>query len=333
MYRRSTLIVAVVLGVASWSAARAHAQQQPGQYQYPTAAPVPGQPAPQQPYQQQPGYQPPPQQPQQPQQPVPPYQPPPQGYQPAPQPQPYPQPAPPPQGYQPAPQPPVQQPAPYGAPASEYGAQPGYPAPAPVPMPEEPAGPVPTLDGAVQLGLYLPVVRYLPVGLEFENGGAEVDVSRLDWGIAENPVSLEIGYGLTDSLVLGGQLGIGGESSTQEQMGFADQESSEFNFQFGPKLDYMFSAGSKVNPFAGAVVLVGIDSTDNNGAEFSTTVFRFLGRIGLRAFLADSFSIDPALVVGAGVGSASQDDGTNEADLSVTGFQVGLDIGFSGWMR
>jgi hypothetical protein len=179
----------------------------------------------------------------------------------------------------------------------------------------------------------MPIVRYVPIGMEVENGGAEVDVSNLDWGIAENPVALEIGYGLTDSLILGGQLGIGGESTTQEQMGFADAESSEFNFQFGPKLDYMFSAGSKVNPFAGAVVLVGIDSSDNGGVEFSSTVFRFLGRIGLRAFLADSFSLDPALVVGAGVGSASQDGGQGEADLSVTGFQVGLDIGFSGWLR
>jgi hypothetical protein len=198
---------------------------------------------------------------------------------------------------------------------------------------EQPVGPVPTLDGAIQLGLMLPVVRYQPIGLEVENGGQEVDISRLDWAIAENAVVLEIGYGLTESLVLGGQLGIGGESTTQEQMGFADQESSEFSFLFGPKLDYMFSPGSKVNPFAGAVVLIGVDSTDGGGLETSSTVFRFLGRIGLRAFLADAFSIDPALVVGAGVGSASQDGGAGETDLSVTGFQVGLDIGFSGWMR
>jgi opacity protein-like surface antigen len=250
--------------------------------------------------------------------------------------QPAPQPAPPaaPPGY---PQP---QPAPFGAQPQPAAPAPGYPAPPaqyspfPVPPPDNMQAPPSGIpNGAFQLGLSTTFVRYEPLHAEVDNNGGERDTSFLKWGLAENPVVLELGYGFTDRLVFGGTLGLGGSSTTYSTPGTADADDSKFMFEFGPKLDFMFSPGSKVNPFIGALVLVHLESsTDPAGTDDSTTAFLFLARVGLRAFLTDSFSIDPALVAGGGFGSGSVDQGGASVDYSVSGFRIGLNIGFSGWM-
>jgi hypothetical protein len=295
-------------GIATQAAAQAgYPQPQPQQPQ-PAYAPPPAQPAPQpQPVYQQPQPQPQPQY----QQPVP---------QPAPAPG-YPQPAPAPFGAQPQPAP---APAP-GYPPPPAQQYPGFPVPPPDTTPPPPGG---MPEGAFQLGMYTTFVRYEPLGIEYE-GGLEIDTSTLRWGLGNNPVALELGYGLTDQLVFGGTLGLGGESYTVEQNN-TESDGSEFNFEFGPKLDFMFSPGAKVNPFIGAQVLVRLDSQDP--PDISTTSFLFLARFGLRAFLTDTFSIDPALVAGGGFGSGSEETMNGDADFDLSGFRIGLNLGFSGWM-
>jgi len=309
MVIRSACLLVVggaLCGIAAQAAAQAGYPQQP-------------QPQPQPVYQQQPV------------QPQPIYQQPqPQYVQPAPQPAPAPAPAPAPGYPQPAPAPFGAQPAPAPAPAPGYPPPPaqqypGFPVP-PADTMQPPPGGIP--DGAFQLGLYTTFVRYEPLHLEGENGG-EQDVSTLTWGLGNNPVALELGYGFTDQLVFGGTLGLGGTSQTIEQ-GNAESDSSEFAFEFGPKLDFMFSPGAKVNPFIGAQVLVRLDSSDPG--DTSITSFLFLARIGLRAFLTDTFSLDPALVAGGGIGSGSAEGAAGDQDFDVSGFRIGLNLGFSGWM-
>jgi hypothetical protein len=260
--------------------------------------------------------------------------------QPQPQPQPYAQPAP-----QPAPagqpvyaQP---QPAPFGAqpqpaPAPGYptaSAQyPGFPVPPADNTPQPPAG-IP--EGAFQLGLFTTIVRYEPLNISVENNGPEYDVSTLKWGIADNPIGIELGYGLSEMIVFGGVIGLGGSSDSQSSQGQADIDSSSFALELGPKLDLMFSPGSKVMPFIGAEVLLHLDSSSaGGGAKTSSLVFIFEARGGLRAFLTDSLSLDPALFFGGGFGSGSQNAGGGQTDVdySVSGFRVGLSLGFSGWM-
>ena len=320
MVIRSACLIFVggMLGVAAQAAAQA-GYPQPQPQPQPQYAPPPGQPAPAP----QPQYQ----------QPVPQQQ----YQQPAPAPQPQYQPAP---AAQPAPAPgayPQPQPAPFGA---QPAPAPGYP-PAPdqqqqysgfpVPPPDTsvpPPGGIP--NGAFQLGLSTTLVRYEPLTLEDEAGN-EQDNSELFWGIGENPLALELGYGLSDQLVFGGIVGLGGSSNSVGE----NQDESKFTFELGPKLDYMFSPGAKVNPFIGALVLVHLESTTieqgTTKQEQSATAFLFLARIGLRAFVTDTFSIDPALVAGGGLGSGSVESG-GEFDFDLTGFRIGLNIGFSGWM-
>jgi len=122
-------------------------------------------------------------------------------------------------------------------------------------------------------------------------------------GIADNGVSIEMGYGLSDRLVLGGRLELGGESTSFEQNDQDAGDTSSFQVFVGPKLDFMFSPTSKINPFVGAVVGLNHLSGDTE----SQTMFVLLGRVGFRFFLTEGFSLDPALEGGFAIGGGSVD--------------------------
>jgi len=294
-FARLLVVAGALCGIATQAAAQA-GYPQPQPQPQPTYAPPPAQPQPVQP-------------------------------QPAPAPG-YPQPAPAPFGAQPQPAP---APAP-GYPPPPAQQYPGFPVP-PADTMQPPPGGIP--DGAFQLGLFTTFVRYEPIKISVENNGPEYDISTLKWGIADNPVGIELGYGLSDMVVFGGVVGLGGTSNSQSSDGQADIDTSEFALELGPKLDLMFSPGSTVMPFIGAQVLLHLESQDaGGGAETSNTVFLFVARGGLRAFVADSFSIDPAVFFGGGFGSGSQNGGggATDVDYDVSGFRVGLSLGFSGWM-
>jgi hypothetical protein len=308
------------LGASLISLSAVHAQsyqapQDPAQVQYTQYQPQPApqqQQYPQQQYQQQPPqvqYQP---------------QPAPQQY-PQQQPQQYQQPAPQ-QQYQ---QPQYQQPAPQPDYQQQQQYQPAYGQPAPSYGPTE-RGPVP--DGAFQLSLGTSFVNYQANNFDFDNNGGELEQSQLKWGIAENPVLLEFGYGLSQSAIIGGVFSLGGASfSSKTSNSTTENESSNFQFQLGPKFDFMFGHGT-ARPFVGAVAIIGYQGSDS-GTEDSTLAFSFLARVGLRAFLAEHFSIDPSLVIGGAFGSGTLEQGGQKADYSATGFQVGLNIAVSGWLR
>jgi len=188
-------------------------------------------------------------------------------------------------------------------------------------------------EGAIQLGLSTTLFSYTKGTVTAEVGGLESDTdnSTTSWGIRDSAAA-ELGYGVTDSLVLGGFLQLGGESTTGEPEGQQESESSEFELLLGPKLDFMFSPGQKVRPFVGAMAGLLMVSADDEASETSLTGFQLLGRVGVRAFVAPGFSIDPALSLSWFTASGETEFDPTTIDVSASGVNVGLLIGFSGWV-
>lgn len=259
-----------------------------------------------------------------------------------PPPQPYAQPQqqqPPPQQQQPYPGDPYAQPTA----AQGYGPPPeGYAGYSPL-AGEVPPDMISSVAYKIHFSLGMNLVRYRATSISAENNGGEADRSSVNWGFSDAaPLQLEVGYGLTDQIVVGGVLQLGGDSETFEVMNGGKQETSKFDFVLMPKIDYQFSPTSMFNPFAGAMLGIAISSQDTTVAGVtqgeSSTMFVMLARVGLRCFLTPGLSVDPALVVGFGVGGGSQELSGGpqpgaELGFGNTAFQVGLTVAISGWLE
>jgi hypothetical protein len=191
------------------------------------------------------------------------------------------------------------------------------------------------VDGRFQLGLGTPIVSYSAVTTEIgDNPSVEVDVDTTSWGI-RNIAMLELGYGLSNALVLGGVLRFGGTSTTSEAdlPNSEEETNSSFDVVVGPKIDYMFSEGSRVRPFVSAVVgLLHSSSTAEDDAETSLTGVMLQGGAGLRWFAAPGFSLDPSLRFDWSTMSGETDLGPASIDVSASGFSVSLGLAVSGWI-
>lgn len=237
-----------------------------------------------------------------------------------------------------------QQPDPYQQP---FPPQPGYGPPqglgaAGMPgMYGEPM--ISSVKGLLQLSLGTYFVRFTSLSQSFDdNPNGDLSVSDLKWGFSgSSPVFLEGGYGLTENIIIGGLLQLGGASNTIEaDMGGAKIETSGFDLLIAPKFDYQFSPTAKVNPFVGGMLGIEMNSTSAPGGVGGTTDdsqlnFTLLARGGLRCFLFDGFSIDPAVVFGLRIGSGTTKLGGAAADLDygLSGFRIGLSVSMSGWLR
>jgi hypothetical protein len=190
---------------------------------------------------------------------------------------------------------------------------------------------VSSVAGALQLSLGTQFVRYRASSINFDNNAGKLSVSGLKWGFGDSsPILLEGGYGITDRLLIGGILQLGGSSDTTERdVDGAKAELSEFDLMLAPKIDYQFSPTSKINPFVGGMLGIAHTSGSENGTKNSSTLFVMQARGGLRCFLAEGFSVDPAVIVGFGVGGGS----AGEAGFGTTAFQIGLALSVSGWLR
>jgi hypothetical protein len=197
-----------------------------------------------------------------------------------------------------------------------------------------------SVAGLLQVSLGTYFLRYTSLSQSFDNNGGDFSRTDVNWGFSNGaPVILEGGYGLNDNMIVGGVLQLGGSSSTAEpDGGGAKRETSSFDLMLAPKFDYQFMPASKFNPFVGGLLGLEIGSLSATAAgvttDDSTTMFTLLARGGVRCFLFDGFSIDPALVVGFRLGGGSQKTGdTPELDYGLSGFRVGLSVGVSGWLR
>lgn len=193
--------------------------------------------------------------------------------------------------------------------------------------------------GAFQLGLSTSFISYTSGTTEVElpTGDVSADVSEVNWGFTgDNGVVLELGYGVTDIVILGGFVQLGGSSQTTQVdlPGEPEVDRTEFNLLIGPKVDVMFSPGNAVRPFIGAGVAFAMSKIDDEdtGNDTSLTGVNLIGRVGLRAFAAPGFSIDPAVVFGWGAAWGEVDTGPTDVDTNGSAFNVGLGLGFSGWI-
>jgi hypothetical protein len=187
-----------------------------------------------------------------------------------------------------------------------------------------------------QIGLATPILAYSTGTIETEgplNLETETDVSSTQWGLG-HAVAGEFGYGLNDALVLGAFLQLGGESQTLEFENGAEAEADSFRFLLGPKIDYMFLEGKTVRPFVGGIIGLTVDSSEDDTDETSLTGFELQGRVGLRAFVTETFSIDPAFYMGwsTASGEVEPPGPAPSTDVSVSAFNVGLTVGVSGWV-
>jgi hypothetical protein len=223
---------------------------------------------------------------------------------------------------QPYPQQPYPQ-APYGA-APGYGPAPGYPQPVAAGA-SEPL--VSSVDGLIQLGIGTALFQHVGGALS-PDSGPSISQSNTSWGIAKNPTTLEGGYGFLPNLVVGGLLQFGGNSA-------ATPKTSSFALAIGPKADYMFMPNSKLNPFAGVMLGIAYSSSSIGSAlaSQSQTDFIFMARGGMRWFMFDSVSLDPTLVIGGALGSATQTVNSLVGNLSSSSFQVAFTLGLSVWLK
>jgi hypothetical protein len=200
---------------------------------------------------------------------------------------------------------------------------------------------VSSVEGLLQMSLGTYFVRYTSTSQSFENNGGDFSRSDLNWGFSSSsPVFLEGGYGITDKLIVGGVLQLGGvSSSSSADMGGAKTQSSGLDLLIAPKADYQFLPTSKFNPFVGGMLGVEIASLSSTppgmpATDDSQTHFTLLARGGVRCFVFDGLSIDPALVLGFRLGSGSTNPaGTGDVNYSVSGFRFGLSVSMTGWLR
>jgi hypothetical protein len=192
-----------------------------------------------------------------------------------------------------------------------------------------------SIQGAVQLGLTTPLVSYTSQTTTNDDTDAEVDITQTNWGIREE-VALELGYGLSELIVLGAVATLGGTSQTIKLDSVDDeQDGSTFSASVGPKLDVVLSPGSEVRPFVGAWVALGATSSESEGGtETSMLGVQLYGRLGLHWFATETFSVSPSLAIGYSTlsGDVQSDNGGNSVDVSTSGIHIALLVGVAGWM-
>ena len=218
------------------------------------------------------------------------------------------------------------------------------------------------IGNALQVGLGTNFVSYQSdtyTDHMLQANGTTVDykpnVHNTTWGFTgRNNLVLEGGYGITDSLVLGGLLQFGNWSTTsdaiQPQNGAPQATESRFYLFIAPKIDYMFLPDSAVRPFIGAAIglvhtaqSIQTQTTNVNGStntatniDVGMTGVGLQLRAGVRWFLTPGFSVDPAFAFSYGAGSGTYSvpvaGAMRNDDSSVSGYTLGLNLALSGWI-
>jgi hypothetical protein len=203
--------------------------------------------------------------------------------------------------------------------------------------------------GALQLGLGTDVVTYSSgTGtVAYPTGDISQDVKTTRWGFADRSgVNVEGGYGIGDSLIVGGFVGLGGWSQKQQlnEANAVEEKQSTLNLTLAPKIDYMLLPGKSIRPFFGGAIGLAYSTdtrqtrTNNNvtrtDSDTSLTGLAIMLRAGVRCFLTPGFSIDPAFMftwVPTASGSYT-DLLARKYDMSADSYTLGLTVAASGWV-
>lgn len=109
--------------------------------------------------------------------------------------------------------------------------------------------------------------------------------------------------------------------------------------QAAPRVEVLFD-GDSVRPFLAGMIGVGRIVQYQKAppgeaeTEVAQTKYLFGGSVGLHAFIARNWSIDPMLTAVGSTGSVSnaRSDSSNKVESDISGVQVLLSIGLSGWI-
>jgi hypothetical protein len=184
-----------------------------------------------------------------------------------------------------------------------------------------------------QLALSTDLVTYNSVTFESDLFDDDLEQNTTKWGVHRS-VLLELGYGVSEMIVVGAIVTLGGTSQSVEQ-GDDESEVSDFVAVVGPKIDLLLSQGSDVRPFLGAFIALAHQSDSvEDGAETSMTGFNIGARLGLHCFASTGFSVMPAVMFAYGnVSGEMEIDGSSETpEISQSGFSLALMLGASGWI-
>jgi len=192
------------------------------------------------------------------------------------------------------------------------------------------------VGGALHLALSTPLIGYSKSDTEIEGDGggeAELTSSSTAWGLSdENGVTAHVGYGINNDLVLGGFLQLGSRSTTSEYEDEDEVDGDVFQLTLGPEIDYMFG-GTTVRPFVGGGLgLLHLSSDGDAEGELSATGIGLKAGVGLRWFAARELSIDPMFQMGY-VSASGEMEEPIEADLDISGWNIGITVAISGWVK
>jgi hypothetical protein len=211
-----------------------------------------------------------------------------------------------------------------------------------------------TSAGALQLALGTDIVTYNSSSYTVQYPGVLGRVETISsgttrWGFSDRSgVNIEGGYGLGDSLVLGGIIGLGGWSRktevTEGSITANAGTDSQFDLLVAPKIDYMLFPGQAIRPFFGGAIGVQYRSVsqesppNNNGVvnvdKDSATGLALMLRAGCRFFLTPGFSLDPAFTF-LWIPTASGTHQVNNVKYDtrdIHGYTLGLTVAASGWI-
>ncbi len=182
-----------------------------------------------------------------------------------------------------------------------------------------------------QLGLSVGLLSYASRSVkEAAPGATKSTESTTDVGTFDSS-SITVGYGVTDSVIVSGELGV----SYQTQSAAASSGTShQSDFTLAPAVDYLFP---RTPLFVGASFSFEALSTDDRISSQMDLLYGISARIGAHAFITDSVSLDPQLRVGylAGHGTDTGKDTSlflGTTDLSLSGFVVRAQLGLSAWL-
>lgn len=171
-----------------------------------------------------------------------------------------------------------------------------------------------SVDGALRLHLetdFLGVVTFTP-----EDGDSSTSTSI---GPGSNGLGFGVGYGITDSLVVGG-------NATVQYTEGDGSNNGELTLSLLPYLELVLGADT-VRPFVGGNLIFALSSRDNS----SQTELGLGGLGGVHIFLTDTFSLDLSGRLFFTAGTATVETAAGDADFSFKRFGLLLFAGVSGW--
>lgn len=182
-----------------------------------------------------------------------------------------------------------------------------------------------SVDQHIQLSLNANLLSYDSHGVS--SAGSDITATDTTFGPTASGLGFELGFGLTESWLVGIQLLGSSATSGTDSPGATDLKASSYSLL--PRVEYVLAPGSPVAPYLGATLgLRGSSVSGAPGAKASTSDFALGGVAGLRVFALPGFSIDPSVTLLGSTGKERLDGQSFDRG----GFTFLLGVALSGWL-